>query len=132
LACQRFQAASLNPANNTVYFIGGSNNLAPATINDNRRIKALATGNITKVAMVFNLNSASGTNNPSTIKIKNITQTTEVTITTTITSSNVINAEVVNVSFPVTQGDLLTLEWTTPTYATNPSGVFSFCEFTIE
>lgn len=117
---------ALSPADATTYYF--TTGIAPTTTAANHQL-AMPTdcaviGAIISVAQ----NGTSGSTENNTLKFNNITTATQTNISTTFKSNGSTTAIVSStvaagaVSIPVTAGDLFTLQWDTPTYATNPVG----------
>ena len=109
------------PADSTTYYAGtmAATGLPTAT-NVQRRFVAPITGTAFASNWLFTQAAASGES--VTVVIANVTQGT----TYTLTSALVLNATATNVNYDVnlavTKGDSLEMRFTTPAWATNPTG----------
>jgi hypothetical protein len=123
----RLQGSALaSPADSTTYYVSGSNNLAPSTTN-NRFVYAGITASKFKVSLFVYNNGTLGTGQTVTFKLLNVTQSTEVTITTTALFNSVSYGSVTEHLFSITQGDSLALQFDTPVFATNPTQIVIGC-----
>lgn len=130
---QRLQSAAFSPNDLITYYIGNNNNVMPSTVHTTRRTKILNTGVISKVLISSIVNGTIGSGETGTFKLKNITTGLDATVSTTIVFNTLNNVnEVANISLAVTEGDELTLEFTGPTWATNPTNIIFVCEFIIK
>jgi hypothetical protein len=121
--------SSLNPADATTYFFGSApNNAANTATTALRRGFAPFTGFIYSGLIQVQVSSVLGTTETATFKINNKTQATSVTISTSV-KYDVIAAGfpfTITNGFYVNSGDSLEIEFTTPTFATNPTAVIHF------
>lgn len=120
----RFIASILStPADNTLYYIPFTNNMAPST-SAQRPIDAP----ITATAADFSINIANtgtvGTAETLTIILRNNTTATSVNLTTTFTTNSANNGAAGSVAFSCTQGDDIEVWIQTPTWATNPTNLY--------
>lgn len=119
----RFQASALaSPLDSTTYYIGGTNNLPPATT-DSRSVYAGITADKVRISMFIYNNGTLGTSENNTFNLINKTQATSVLITNTAKTNSLSYGVVADLTFAITQGDELSLQWITPAFATNPSQV---------
>ena len=117
--------SNVNPADGSVYYSGALNNFAPETTNTIpfRSIKANCIYDI--YVTVFVRNTLASTEN-STVKLQNITQSTEQTIGT-IKHSERINQLYFRTSLANNLNDSLIIQITNPNWVTNPITVlYSF------
>lgn len=117
---------AFNPADSITYYIGSGYSFAPGTVIDDRRLYVPTTGTITKV-YGFIRSTTGGSNQTSNVYIRNESTSTEQTITSTLdvspTSSPLYTAFSNNgLSLAVTEGNWITVKWTTPVWGTNPLG----------
>lgn len=120
----RFGHTTLSPLDGQAYFFGSNTTLSAATSTSlNRRGVVVQTGFVYSVGI--NIICVAGTSEPATIKINNKTAGTSTTITTTITydAIGIYQAITLGSPFAVTKGDLLEIEFDSPTWATNPTSV---------
>jgi hypothetical protein len=123
----QFSHTTLNPADGTTYFFGSnvvanSTNTATTTL---RRGFSPCDGFVYGGLINVQVSSTLGSNETATFKINNKTQATSVTISTSV-KYDVIAAGfpfTITNGFAVNSGDSLEIEFTTPTFATNPVSV---------
>jgi len=118
----RFQFATSNPLDSTTYYVGGSNNLVLSTTN-NRFVYAGITATTFRVSIFLYNTGTLGTSENATITLLNITQGTNIILTTTAKFNSTSYGFVGNFTFAITEGDSLALSIVTPNYATNPTSV---------
>jgi len=118
----RFQFSSSSPLDNTTYYVGGSNNLILSTTN-NRFVYAGITATSFRVSIFLYNTGTLGTSENSTIKLLNVTQGTNIVLTTTAKFNSTSYGFVGNFTFAITEGDSLALEINCPAFATNPTNV---------
>lgn len=111
------------PADATTYCFGN----APAAAIDTNcswyRIYVPKTGTIKEVRGNLHTGGTSGTGESNSIYVR-INNTTDVTVTTSLTTNNVSNPfSATGLSQAVTAGDYLEIKWVTPTWVTNPTNV---------
>jgi hypothetical protein len=119
-----FSALNFNPADNTTYYI--LNNQAPSTTHTTAdyRFYFTGTGSIQKAYGFARIAATPGSNENVTIFIRlNNTTNTNITTTTQWTSGD-IPFNNPNLSISVAAGDYIEVGITTPTWGTNPLGVF--------
>jgi hypothetical protein len=114
--------ASASPADATTYYFGSFPSAAPTTTEGVRRLYIPRTGIITQ-ALVHAINTGTaGSGESGSLYVRK-----SVTTDTLITSAFTTNAQfilitAINVSVSATE--FVEIKWVTPTYATNPTGVF--------
>jgi len=111
------------PVDATTYCFGN----APAAPIDTNctwyRIYVPKTGTIKEVRGNLHTGGASGTGESNSIYVR-INNTTDLTVTTSLTTNNVSNPfSATGLSQAVTAGDYLEIKWVTPTWVTNPTNV---------
>lgn len=118
-------AGSLNPADATTYYFGNFFSLAPGATAQTRRIYIPKGGTIT-ACNIFIVSTGAGTAETSTISIR-LNNTTDTTVTSTLDlSATSVVVSVTNLSIVVADNytDYIEMKWVTPTWVTNPTGVF--------
>lgn len=117
-------ASSFNPADATTYYLGSHYSLAPSGTATTRRIFIPKAGVIT-ACHLFVVPTAGGTAEQSTISIR-LNNTTDTTITSVLDLSGTTTASKTDLSIVVANNyaDYVEIKWVTPTWATNPTGVF--------
>jgi len=120
----RFYSDSLtnSPGDNGVFYYGTLNNHAVETSNS-YRIVAPKTNAIFHVSFSAIVRGTLGSNETSTVKIQNITQATEETLSTSITHEKRLNYTHAVSTLAITAGDEITIQVTNPAWATNPTTV---------
>lgn len=114
--------SGFSPADATTYFIGSLFTQDPSTSAGTRRIYIPKAGTITVVELFTRTTGAAGTTETSTISIR-LNNTTDTTITTSFITSTTTNTfSNTGLAIAVAQGDYIEIKWTTPTWATNPTG----------
>lgn len=118
----QYSAAAFNPADATVYYIGGNYQSAGSTAGV-VRIYIPKAGQI-KYANFFVYNGGTlGTSETSTAAIR-LNNTIDVTISSSVTTSATTQNFSNNaLSTDVVEGDYIEVKWTAPTYATNPTSI---------
>jgi hypothetical protein len=120
--------SAFNPADNQIYFIGALQ-ANPFSNDTNLRLIVPKTGTIKSV--VFSSRQALGSGESSTIALS--VNGSYVNISTSILFNSTNNtALITGLSRSVNAGDYVTIRWTTPTWATNPTNVFINCIIYIE
>lgn len=112
-----------SPADATTYYFG---NAPAAAIDTNAtwyRIYVPKTGTIKEVRGNLHTGGTSGSSESSSIYVR-INNTTDLTITTSLTTNSVSNPfSATGLSQAVTAGDYLEIKWVTPTWTTNPTNI---------
>lgn len=132
-------SAAVNPADAQFYYFGQPNiaatNTGLNTSTNLREIGCPTTGTIVAAILTINVgNFASATTETSTLSLRNTTQSTLSTISSTISYDNANMVKVYTItglSIPVTQGDKCMSVIGNPTWATNPTTVFWHVEYII-
>lgn len=110
-----------NPADATTYFIG--TNGVFNTTESQKQFISIVTGTITDV-MVWINGSGAGTSEGVTLKVRNVTQATTTTLTSSANwSSFPYSTRFTGLSISVTAGDEISFQIDTPTWVTNPTGI---------
>ena len=117
---QSFYFPSFSPADATNYYVGNCNN-TPFTTDTNVRLMALKTGSLKKVA--FTSRQTAGSSENSTFALGINGSYTNIATTVKFDGSPNNNNLITGLNIAVTESDILTLRWTTPTWVTNPTGV---------
>lgn len=117
---QSFYFPTFSPADATNYYVGNCNN-TPFTTDTNVRLMALKTGSLKKVA--FNSRQTAGSSENSTFALGINGSYTNIATTVKFDGVPNNNNLITGLNIAVTEGDVITLRWTTPTWVTNPTGV---------
>lgn len=115
-------ATAVSPADGSVYYFGTINNNAPETANT-YRIKSPKTNARWLVTCTAMVRTALGSAQNATVKIQNITQSTEDTISTAFAATDRINSVTGQSTLASTAGDEMTIQITNPSWVSNPTGV---------
>jgi len=122
--CLQMAAAAFSPADATAYFMGNNPATAPTAASGSQfRVYCPSSGTVRACYIFVNSVTTTGTNEQSTIALR-LNNTTDTTVSSTLDNSvagAVASNTALNIS--VVQGDYLEIKWTTPTWATNPTGV---------
>lgn len=118
-------AGSLNPADATTYYFGNFYSLAPGTTAQTRRIY-IPKGGIITACNLFVVSTGAGTSEQSTISIRlnNSTDTTLTSILDLSATSVIISESNLSIVVADNYTDYIEMKWVTPTWVTNPTGVF--------
>ena len=117
--------SNVNPADASIYYSGALNNFAPETTNT-IPFKSIKNNCIYDIYVTVFVRTTLGTTENSTVKLQNITQSTEQTLGT-IKHSERINQLYFRTSLANTLNDNLIIQITNPNWATNPISVmYSF------
>jgi hypothetical protein len=117
--------SNVNPADASIYFSGSLNNFAPETTNT-IPFKSIKNNCIYDIYVTVFVRTTLGSTENSTVKLQNITQSTEQTLGT-IKHSERINQLYFRTSLANTLNDNLIIQITNPNWATNPISVmYSF------
>jgi hypothetical protein len=122
---------NLNPTDATTYYFGAPgisfafNTAAAHAIGINR------TGIITRVNITIAAVTAYGSAETSTISIRK-NNTTDTTITSTFAVTTTTILTVTGLNCAVTAGDYVEIKWVTPTWATNPVGLYLNVQMFVE
>jgi hypothetical protein len=130
-----FVSPNGNPSTGATYYLADGNLglfSTYSTINTNRRVSAMATGNLTKVHITVSAGLGASAPNNMTFVVENITQGTSQTITTSLTLSSGIVWINTSINLPVTINDHIALRWTMPAWGSLPTNVNVVANFTIE
>jgi hypothetical protein len=118
----RFGFSNASPADVTTYYFGLWDSLTPTVTAAARRIHFYRAGKIT-AATIFMNPTVNGTTETGTISFR-LNNTTDTTLSSTFTVSSVNYQLVTGLSIAIAQGDYGDIKWLTPTWATNPTGVY--------
>jgi hypothetical protein len=113
-------------ADATTYYIGNFMAQDPSTTAGNsRRVVVLASGWITDLSLMVSVAGTLATSEDSTLTLRNVTTSTNTTVTTTLEHNVASQLLQFNLATPlqVTKGNQLELQWLTPTWGPNPSAV---------
>jgi len=117
---QMICTTTLNPTDNSIYFIGGFQT-TPSTTDFNGRLICPKSGTIKSV--VFASRQTLGSGESSTIAL-GVNGSYSNISTSIIFSGNPLNSQLISgLSRSVTAGDYITIRWTCPAWATNPTNV---------
>jgi hypothetical protein len=117
--------SNVNPADASVYYSGSLNNFAPETTNT-IPFKSIKNNCIYDIYVTVFVRTTLGSTENSTVKLQNITKSTEQTLGT-IKHSERINQLYFRTSLANTLNDNLIIQITNPNWATNPISVmYSF------
>lgn len=108
---------SFNPADATTYFWGG-HSTQNSVNGGTKRLYILKAGTITSA--IVNITGTGGTSETSSLYIR-VNNTTDYLITNTAILNYNSNF---TLNIPVSAGDYIEFKWVTPTWVTNPTGVF--------
>ena len=124
--------SNVSPADATTYFFGNWDGSALSTgAGGARRMYIQRAGVITR-ADVFMFATGSGSNETSTMSVR-LNNTSDATISSAIeVNSSTEHFTNTSMSVAVSAGDFVEIKWVTPTWATNPTGVFVQVRFIIE
>jgi hypothetical protein len=115
-----------NPADGTTYYWGSKVGLAMSTAAAARRIYFPRACTITAVDLYATFTN--GTAETSTISLR-LNNTTDTTVSSTVAlNATPYHSLVTGLSIAVAAGDYFEFKWVTPTWATNPTGVYWWCE----
>ena len=117
--------SNVSPADGSIYYSGALNNFAPETTNT-ISFKSIKTNCIYDIYVTVFIRGTLGSTENSTVKLQNITQTTEQTLGT-IKHSERINQLYFRTSLANALNDSLIIQITNPNWVTNPVSVmYSF------
>jgi hypothetical protein len=117
--------SNVNPADASIYYSGSLNNFAPETTNT-IPFKSIKNNCIYDIYVTVFIRTTLGSTENSTVKLQNITQSTEQTLGT-VKHSERINQLYFRTSLANTLNDNLIIQITNPNWATNPISVmYSF------
>jgi hypothetical protein len=117
------------PADNTTYYIGNFTVSQPSTVQDlTRQVRATVSGWAKEIYLMVSVAGTLATSEDSTLVLRNVTTSTQTTITTTLEHNTASQQLTFTLATPlqITKGDLLELRWTTPNWGTNPAAVRQF------
>jgi len=120
-----FNGASFSPTDATTYYFG-PNAIAPTTTASAHQIQMGFAGIVMAVIISVSNNSTSGSNENGTLKFNNITTAALTTISTSVKTNGsttaAITQTVTGISAAFAATDNISLQFDTPTWATNPIG----------
>lgn len=110
------------PADATTYYFGSWENLSYNTTANERKIYILRAGQVLGADVLFRQTAGSGETSTMSIRLNN---TTDTTISAAITN-NAAETHFSNTGLGITVavGDAIEIKWVTPTWVTNPTGVY--------
>jgi len=118
----RFQSGTINWADATTYYYGGSATGAPLTSSSKFVYAGITATKIVASGQLYPTTNV-GSGESATIVLKNVTAGTTISLTSSFLANAASNGFTTGtLTFSVTQGDALELIVTTPTYSTNPNG----------
>lgn len=118
-----FHCASSNVGDYATLYMGGSNNLPLSTTNNRFETAGITSSKLRATIYIYNTGTL-GTSEDLSITLMNVTQTTEITLTTTAkTNSTSFNHQTGQLTFAITQGDNLAIRLNSIAIATNPTNV---------
>ena len=117
---QNFNFNSFSPSDATTYYIG-LNVTSPFTTDTSIRLIALKTSTLKKVAITSRQTLGTSENSSFALGVNGTYTTFTSTIKFDGSPNN--NALITGLSINVTEGDILTLRWITPTWGTNPTSI---------
>jgi hypothetical protein len=126
---QMICTSTINPADNTTYFIG-SIQTVPFNTDTNLRLICPKSGTIKSV--VFSSRQTLGSAQTSTLALGVNGSYTNISTGILFNANPLNNAVISGLSRSVNEGDYITLRLTTPTWTTNPLGVSIHCIIYIE
>lgn len=128
-----FVIAGLSPADSTTYY---STRLSPTTTASSHAIKFPYNGTIKGATIVASGNTIQGSNEDNTFNFRNVTQGTSSLLSNSVksnaTATSVVNTTVSGLNIPFLSTNEVCLEWITPSYSTNPTGVSWYIYLDIE
>jgi len=117
---QSFNFNAFSPSDATTYYIG-VNVTSPFTTDTSIRLIALKTSTLKKVAITSRQTLGTSENSSFALGINGTYTTFTSTIKFDGSPNN--NALITGLSINVTEGDILTVRWITPTWVTNPTSI---------
>jgi hypothetical protein len=127
--------AIITPADATTYYIGNFTVADPATTSGaTRQVIALSSGWVKSVTLMISVAGTLASAQNSTFSLKNATTGADSTISSTVQHTTIGQLLSFTLATPmlVTKGDLLQINWRTPTWGTNPSSVRQYLTALIE
>jgi hypothetical protein len=116
----------VTPADSTTYYIGNFVMADPATTSGaTRQVIALSSGWVRSATLMISVAGTLATSGNSTFSLKNVTTGADSIISSTVAHTSAAQLLSFTLATPmlVTKGDLLQINWRTPTWTTNPSSV---------
>jgi hypothetical protein len=114
------------PADNTTYYFGNFTVSQPSTVQDEtRQIRATVSGWAKEIYLMVAVAGTVATSEDSTLVLRNVTTSTQTTVTTTL-EHNVAGQQLtftLATPLQITKGNILEFRWTTPAWSTNPSAI---------
>ena len=118
-----FHCAASNIGDNATLYMGGSNNLILSTTNNRFETAGITSSKLRATIFIYNTGTL-GTSEDLSITLMNITQSTEITLTTTAkTNSTSYNHQTGQLTFAITAEDNLAIRINSTAIATNPTNV---------
>lgn len=120
-----------SPADATTYYFGSWDGLGIGPTNDSRRVYFQRAGKVTKIDVYLRVGST-GSGETSTMSFR-LNDTTDTTISSAI-EANSTNEHFTNtaLSISVAVGDYFEIKWVSPTWVTNPTGVYGIVRVFVE
>lgn len=114
--------ASLSPADATTYYFSPFPTFGLATVAANQKIRVPRAGVVRRIYIEGGCTAGSAETSTISFRLNDTTDTT-------ITSTAVFNASPFSISntglsITLAQGDYFTVKWVTPTWVTNPTGLY--------
>jgi hypothetical protein len=125
----------ITPADATTYYIGNFTVADPATTSGaTRQVIALSSGWVRSATLMISVAGTLASAQNSTFSLKNVTTGADSIISSTVAHTSAAQLLSFTLATPmlVTKGDLLQINWRTPTWGTNPSSVRQYLTALIE
>jgi hypothetical protein len=123
--------ANVSPADATTYYFGSYTGLGLSTVDGNRRFFVPRTGIVTDGYITANTTGTLGSAETSTLYLRK-NGTSDTVLINNFACSAALFAFGCQPALSVTAGDYLEIKWVTPTWATNPTGVYIQVQLTME
>jgi len=115
-----FGHGNFNPADSTTYYFGQQIFISPSiTSSALHRVRAFSNGTIKAMNLTTNIATGGSAQNV-TLKIKNVTSGSEITVTTTQLYTTGFSTQFSGLNLPVTAGDEIEIQMICPAWTTNP------------
>ena len=118
-----FSAATFDPADATTYYIGCLFSSAPRTTGLQAYSLFPRAGVVTAISLSVFINTLLGSNLTSTISFR-LDDSADTTITSTLNLNSSSRIVATGLSITVATTDGFEIKWVTPSWATNPQGVY--------
>lgn len=124
-------SSGLSPADATTYHFGDNLAINGSTTTDGgHRVCSPVTGTVKRVYGAALINGTAGSSENVTITVRNVTAATTENVTTTavwnVGSKSEVSFSNTAMTLAVTAGDCLIMRIVTPTWVTNPTGVYIY------